>query len=212
MAQSIMEHIANKKPSEDEFEKYARKMFCEFLRNRTPLSEEKARKAEEDFVQMAANGFKYDPHNDVMAAEKKISVLHPESGITIYGLPDRVEEDRNGKYLIADFKTKKRYDHKENDIDTCLQVVLYAYMMSHRKDGPLPITYCEYRYLRYKDPVYCVYDKEMEARLTEKLLKVKEALDTGKFPRTDNEKENCGYCRFASICGKDTKGSVSDDE
>ena len=85
-------------------------------------------------------------------------------------------------------------------------------MMTHREDRPLPISYCEYRYLRYKDPVHCDYDREMESKLTDKLMQVKEALDTGVFQRTENEKENCKYCKFASICGKEKKEQVDDDE
>lgn len=212
LVHSVMEYLADHpKVSEGEYARHARQMFDEYLKTRTPVNREMADSARTEFMDMAVKGFRNDPHNEVIAAEEKFSVMHWDSGIGIYGYPDRVEIDENGQYLIADYKTKRRYDHKPDDIDTCLQVVLYAYMMSHRKENKLPISYCTYRYLRYNEPVNCRYDADMENQLKDKLLEVRDALDSGRFPCTDNE-DNCRYCKFASICGKNRGSEVSDNE
>lgn len=211
LVHSAMEYLANKNISENEFVAYAGQLFDEFTKKRVPINEETAKRSRHEFMNMIRNGYRNDPHNKLLAAEDRFYVRHPESGITIYGYPDRVEVDRDGKYLIADFKTKKKYEHVENDIDTCIQVILYAYMMSHRKDGGLPISYCSYRYLRYRDPVNCVYNQDMEQRLTEKMMKVKEALDSGVFPCHPSD-ENCQYCKFASICGREKESGDAEDE
>ncbi len=212
LVHSAMEYLAaNPAVSLSEFRDHAENMFNDFLKTRIPVNDEAADVARKEFMNMAVNGYKNDPHNHVESAEQKFSVTHQESGIEIYGYPDRVEKDHYGKYLIADYKTKRRVEHADNDIDTCLQVVLYAYMMSHRKYNPLDISYCTYRYLRYRRTVNCVYNDTMEQQLKDKMLKVKDALDRGHFPCADNE-ENCRYCRFAPICGKDREEKVTEDE
>lgn len=212
LVHSVMEYLAdNPDVSEKEFTEHAEEMFDDYLKTRTPVNDSSAAAARKQFMNMAVNGFKYDPHNKVLSAEEKFSVMHRDSGIGLYGYPDRVEIDRKGEYLIADYKTKRKYEHKENDINTCLQVVLYAYMMSHRDKDPLPISYCTYRYLRYSKPVNCDYNSSTETDLTRKLREVRAALNTGYFPCTDAE-ENCRYCKFASICGKNEEGKVSEDE
>ncbi|MBR2825961.1 MAG: PD-(D/E)XK nuclease family protein [Erysipelotrichaceae bacterium] len=212
LVHSVMEYLAdNPRVSEREFADHARQMFDEYLKTRTPINKEMTDSARTEFMDMAVKGFRNDPHNEVIAAEEKFSVMHWDSGIGIYGYPDRVEIDENGQYLIADYKTKRRYDHKPDDIDSCLQVVLYAYMMSHRKENRLPISYCTYRYLRYNEPVNCRYDADMENQLKTKLLEVRDALDSGHFPCTDND-DDCRYCRFASVCGKNRGSEVTDNE
>ncbi len=203
LVHKAMEYIAdNPDASESEFREAIEKMFDEYLKTRRPIDKNEADNARREFVTMAVNGYHNDPGNEVMASEEREYVRHTSSGITIYGFPDRVEKDKDGKYLIADYKTKRKYEHKEDDINTCLQVVLYAYMLSHRRTNPLKISYCTYRYLRYAKPVNCVYNQAIEKQLEEKLLQVKEALDSGYFPCTTN-KDNCRYCKFCAICDRD---------
>ena len=54
------------------------------------------------------------------------------SGVLLEGYPDRVEKTPEGEYIIADYKTGKRISHQANDVDTCLQVVIYAYIMEQK--------------------------------------------------------------------------------
>ena len=200
LAHSMMEFKANKKISKKEFMSYCNTSFENFLKSRVPMHEKEASKAKEQFISMMSRAYDADPDYEVMAAEEKISVEHP-SGIILYGYPDRVEKDEDGNYLIADFKTKRSFEHKSDDIETCMQVVMYAYMIAHDKENPMPISRCEYRYLRYGKSVYCFYNPAMEKQLDEKLKIVNDALDNGYYPCAEDDKA-CRYCKFADICGK----------
>ena len=121
--------------------------------------------------------------------------MHP-CGVKLSGYPDRVEKDKDGNYIIADFKTKRRLEHIKDDIDTCLQVVIYAWLCE--QEG-INISRCDYRYIRKNEIVTCRYDKDMKTKLNEKLLVFREALTTGSFPKAD-KKEACRYCKMGDIC------------
>jgi CRISPR/Cas system-associated exonuclease Cas4 (RecB family) len=107
-----------------------------------------------------------------------------------------VEKTADGEYIIADFKTGWKIKHVEDDIHTCLQVVVYAYLMEQMG---LPISRCEYRYPRDSKKVSCRYDEAMKQQLNEKLLEFKNALLSGEFPATASD-DACKYCTLGNIC------------
>ena len=148
------------------------------------------------FLKQMETAFDTDPKNEVVSAETEIDVLHEGSGIILSGFPDRVEKTKAGKYIIADYKTKRKIEHIPHDVDSCIQVVLYAYMCN--KNG-IPVTECEYRYLNYGKTIPCRYDAEAENRLGEKLQEFAAALETGSFPTCQNGLA-CKWCKFTSLC------------
>ena len=103
-------------------------------------------------------------------------------------------------------------EHVENDIDTCLQAVVYAWLGSQKG---LEINGCEYRYLRKDRTVQCAYDGTMQQALNEKLTAFRQALETGDFPRDPGDcKKNCKYCRLGDIClwpGDERKEETGDE-
>lgn len=213
LAHSLMEYLADHRDlSLDEFKELAATAFDEYLKITVPLVPEKAEMAREEFVEWLENGYLMDEANPrrVDFKEEDKTTLHDESGITIHGFPDRVEETDDGKAVIIDFKTG-RDEHIEDDVDTCLQVLIYAYIVE--KECHKQIDHCEYRMLRKENGIIkCKYDQEIKDKLTEKLLVFKNALDTGDFsiePMTkQEERDKCTYCMFGNICGK----VVTEDE
>ena len=207
LAHSLMEYLADHRElSLDEFKELAANAFDEYLKITVPLVLEKAESAREEFVTWLENGYRMDEANPrkVDFKEEDKTTLHDESGITIHGFPDRVEETSDGKAVIIDFKTG-RDEHIEDDVDTCLQVLIYAYIVE--KECHKQIDHCEYRMLRKENGIIkCKYDQEIKDKLTEKLLIFKNALDTGDFsiePMTkQEERSKCTYCMFGDICGK----------
>ena len=175
----------------------AKAAFDAFLLSRPPILKDIAAMEKDAFCKMMENAYDMDPKNKVLASEVNQSFRH-RSGVLLSGIPDRVEQTATGDYIIADYKTGKRISHTPNDIDSCLQVVIYAYLSEQRG---IPITRCEYRYLRHGSTVPCRYDTAMKEALNAKLSHFKNALDTGEFPPANN-KNNCTYCTLAGICSR----------
>lgn len=213
LAHSLMEYLADHRElSLDEFKELAATAFDEYLKITVPLVPEKAENAREEFVEWLEHGYKMDEANPrkVDFKEEDKTTLHDESGIMIHGFPDRVEETNDGKAVVIDFKTG-RDEHIEDDVDTCLQVLIYAYIVE--KECHKQIDHCEYRMLRKENGIIkCKYDQEIKDKLTEKLLVFKNALDTGDFSiepmSKQEERDKCQYCMFGDICGK----VVTEDE
>lgn len=203
LAHGVMEWLARStvRPSRQDFIEKAAKSFDDFLKEVVPLNEEAAQREKKRFLDVMGYAYDLDPDNEVLSAEEKKTVEH-ESGIRVYGYPDRVEKDSDGNYLIADFKTARKIEHSQDDIGSCLQVVIYAYMME--KLGT-PISYGEYRYLRKRRQVQCRFDDDMKEQLNAKLTAFRKALETGDFPVNTGgkEKPNCKYCKLMDICGRD---------
>ena len=215
LAHSLMEKLAAKDLGKEEFLALAGEAFNDFLTERPPLHTDAAARAKNDFLRMMDNAYSQESaiRNEVLSAEEKYIFKH-ESGITLCGYPDRVEKETDDRYIIADFKTKRKVDHVKDDIDTCLQVVIYAWLC---EQAGLNVTRCDYRYIRKNRVITCRYDDGMKRQLGEKLTVFRQALEEGSFPRNPGkDNENCRYCRMADICMQaedpvDTDGEVSDD-
>jgi CRISPR-associated protein Cas4 len=135
----------------------------------------------------------------VVLEEKDICCTH-ESGVGIHGFPDRVEQLEDGTYLVVDFKSGRKIVHEQDDIDSCLQVVLYAYLME--KKG-YKVSGGEYRYIRLGESVTCRYDEDMKKQLSERLELFKISLQNGSFPMTEAQEDGddpCRYCKYKDIC------------
>lgn len=74
--------------------------------------------------------------------------------------------------------------------------MIYAYLLEQHN---IPITRCEYRYLRDRLTVGCNYDNTMKQALNSRMLELKAALDTGIFPPAHTE-DACKYCTLQTIC------------
>ena len=207
LAHSLMEQLGRDHPLKDAFLELAGEAFDRFLLSRPPVHAEDAEREKQRFLRMMQNAFETDPGMEIVLSEEKKTVAHP-AGVTLRGIPDRVERTRDGRYLIVDFKTGRRINHKEDDIATCLQVLIYAYMM---EQCGCEIAGCEYRYIRRGTTVTCRYDEEMKAKLAERLTECRTALLSGDYPCAESE-DSCRYCTLRSICGRNRKADEEGEE
>ena len=98
---------------------------------------------------------------------------------------------------MLDYKTGRRMKHLANDPESCIQTLLYAYMIEHAADcAGKKVSACKYLYLRDGAEIPCAPD---EAAVDAVLTELRQALDTGVFPRVKDD--SCKYCAYRIICG-----------
>lgn len=201
LAHSLMEELGNTSPGKEEFLKMSEDAFDRFLSSHPPLVAENVPAVREQFLDMMETAYEMDPLREVVLEEEDIRCTH-ESGVRIHGFPDRVEKLEDGSCLIVDFKTGRQVVHKQDDIGSCLQVVIYAYLMESRG---VNVSGGEYRYLRNGETVNCRYDEEMKKSLAERLELFRKCMQSGCFPIgqvSENGKDPCAFCKYDQVCGK----------
>ena len=206
LAHELMKGLADSYCDQDTFLQRADAAFDAFLKCRPPIHQDAAAKEKKVFLNMMKIAHENAPGNKVVFSEEKKSCVH-STGILLEGYPDRVEKIGDDDYIIADYKTGKNIAHEENDINTCLQAVIYAYMLEQQG---MHITECQYRYLRNGMTIHCRYDDDMKSRLDAKLQELKDALDTGNFPY-GGDKDVCKYCKIKHICDKQTDAEEDEE-
>lgn len=200
LAHTMMQQLAEEHMAEPQFLQLCEAAFDRFLTERPPIHIHDAEKEKADFLKMMQMSYRMDPGNEVLSSETEYAFTHP-CGIRLKGFPDRLEKEPDGNLIIADFKTKRRFDHRKDDIDTCLQVVVYAWLC---EQAGYPVARCDYRYIRKGRTISCTYDVLRKSQLEEKLQQFKDALTANHFPRNPGKQdENCRYCKLSDICGWD---------
>ena len=217
LAHSLMEKLANTEMTEDEFLKLSEQYFDRFMLSHPALIPEHVNAEKEQFLEMMKTAYDMDGdnHREVVLKEEDIHHTH-STGVKLHGYPDRVEKLEDGTYMVVDYKTARKVSHVKNDINSCLQIVIYAYLLS--KKG-YKVSKGEYRYIRLNEKVECSYNNEMESALDEKLKEFKEHLENADFPDIVTEtqelglsatEDNCKYCKFSLICTKN-QGELNDE-
>lgn len=216
MAHKLMEFISDKKPSREEFVKRAEIIYDAYIQQNPPVISKSIENHKKQFLEMMGRAFDMDPGREVVLREEDVhgTVIldredaesgQKESVIRVHGYPDRVEKLEDGTCLIVDYKTGKRLEHVTDDIDSCLQVIVYAHMMEQRG---LNVSGGEFRYPRRGEVVTCRYDDEMKENLKAKLKIFRDVLKTGSFATAvaEGDESPCRFCAYAGICGKNTGG------
>ena len=210
VAHEILEKLGNDSTmSKDDYMKIAEAEFDRFVNCNPPLITQRIESTKKDFLRMMDTAYAANCHK-AEVAEEDIAIKH-NCGLMIHGLPDKVEKItvENGqpdKYVVVDFKTGRKIKHIENDVETCFQALLYAYILENTRG--VIVDHVEYRYLRTNTTVSCVYSNDtatgadnIKAKLDERIKTFKEGLESGIYPATPSE-DACKYCKFGDICGK----------
>ena len=210
LVHAMMEELNLSHPEKDIFLSSCEAAFDRYVKENPPVIQTYVSKAKDEFLDTMRTAYDTNPNREVILSEKELQEVH-DSGVKIHGLPDCVEKKEDGSCLIADYKTGRSIKHVEDDADTCLQVLIYAYMME--KQG-VPVSGCEYRYLRLGETIPCRYDDEMKEALNQKLLWFRSVMESGVFETAapENQEDVCKYCHYASICGRSTETEGEADE
>ncbi|MBQ7525180.1 MAG: PD-(D/E)XK nuclease family protein [Abditibacteriota bacterium] len=186
----------NTNPDKDSFMANAEEIFDRFLRSRPPQSKSRGEAVKKEFMAAAEKGFDKYPNVENVLTEKVVNAKIMD--MNFKGKIDRLERNDEGKYVLVDYKTGASIRHNDRDVDTCVQILLYAYMLE--KMG-IDVKTCEYRYLRYGSKVVCSWHDKVKTELRKKLDEFKAALETGEFKCSGDERA-CMFCDFGMVCGK----------
>ena len=209
LAHLLMEQLGGTDMSREAFLSLSDEYFDRFIREHPPLIAANVLSVKEQFLEMMETAYDMEPHREIALEEEDISCTH-ESGVRIHGFPDRVEKLEDGTYLVVDFKSGRTVGHVQDDIGTCLQVIIYAYLMEQRG---FKVSGGEYRYIRLGETVTCRYDDDMKRQLFERLTFFKNSMLSGAFPVAEIEEggdDPCHFCKYKAICGRTKEeGTVS---
>ena len=204
LAHYLMEILGRERPGEAEFHALAVRIFEDYLTARPPMDAWAAGREKDRFVRMMDSAWRRDPRRETVLIEEDLHSVHP-CGLRLRGRPDRVEADGNGDHIIVDFKTGRRPLQAEEDPASCRQALIYIWMVQQQG---LPVSRCEYRYLRLSRDIRCGAGPDIMARLEEDLRLFYHGLESGDFAPEDgygNKKKTaeCKYCPYQSICDRD---------
>ena len=133
--------------SEDDFVKHGLKLFDDFLKIKPPVIAEEAKKERDYFENGLRNHFKGDPGNQCVKSEYTIKDTNVFGIKFKKGTFDRLEKDSLGRYILVDYKTGNTPHHKSGDVVSCMQGLIYAYMIEQEPNlGNIKVDEIQFRY------------------------------------------------------------------
>ncbi|MBR1393695.1 MAG: PD-(D/E)XK nuclease family protein [Ruminococcus sp.] len=203
----------------DDFVADAEKVWDRFLLSRPPLDKNEADKFREQFLEMAGNVYELSRNYEVIAAEENLKIKLP-SGIVLRGRydslekhkPDGTDTMKNQPSVLVDFKTGRNIF--DGTFEGSLQIMLYAYMLQHRKElsveekdrekENITVGMGEYRLVKTKETVRSVYNSDREKEVELLLENIASAIVNNVFDMTKH-KSTCKqtYCEYRSLCGRE---------
>ena len=206
LAHSMMEELGRNDWSREQFRKRSAERFDAFLAGRPALNPQKAEQSRGMFLRVMDNAYNMEMESarpaKPLLSEETLEAVHP-AGVRLKGRIDWLSENEDGTATVVDFKTGRTVYQEENDVMSCLQTMLYSYMVE--ASGIADVSGAEYRYLRLRRRVKCEYNDEAKKQLEELLTVFRQSLEKGDFPypAEEDREEACKYCKLKFVCGVD---------
>lgn len=188
----VMEKFQKGKTTLSDLLVKAEKAFDNFLAKKPPLIPSSMEKAKENYLRLVTNLYDMDPNNYHIFSEK---YYRGKVGDILFGgTIDRVERDKFGNYIIVDYKTGTNVKHKIEDPVTCLQGLIYAYLLENYGDQfglkNTTVHHIEFRYPENKDVVTITYNAHNKQALLDMMDEFKNIVESGQlFTHLDVDQE-----------------------
>ena len=192
---TLMEMNANERMDKNTLLNTAGELWDDYMKKRPPVNITIAESLRREFLEMAENGYLSDSENEVMHCEYGMEFTHP-TGITIIGKADRIEKTPDGKIIVADFKTGSSTGYKPNDFNSCIQTLLYAYMLNKQK---IHAENSQYRFVKENKNIECTYSVFFEQEIDILLENIADSIRTNSFDGL-YDRNKCKYCGYADLC------------
>ncbi len=179
---ALMERFQKDKANYATFYKEAEKAFNDFILTKPPVIPSSLERAKEEYFRIIENVYRDDPGNEFIAAEEYVD--GKISDILFGGRFDRIEKDKFDKYILVDYKTGRNVTHKKEDVVSCIQGLIYGYLINHSdkyKKRGITIDRIEFRYPDSGDIVPIHYTQENEDALIEKCNEFKSAIENNEL-------------------------------
>ena len=179
---ALMEGFQKDKVSWPNFLKEAETKFDELLLMKPAVIPLSIAKERNEYLRIIKNLYDDDPGNIFVAAEEYVSgAIHD---IKFGGLFDRIEKDKNNKYILVDYKTGSKVIHIPEDTVSCIQGLIYAYLInnnaSYQKRG-IVIDRIEFRYPDSRDIIPIHYSSIKEKEFLDCIDEFKAAIESGEL-------------------------------
>ena len=188
----VFERFDKNKNTYEEIREKAERAFANFLLKKPPMIRASIKKAEEDYMKLVEGTFKMDPSNSHVFSEKWIE--GSIGGILFGGKADRLERTKFGKFILVDYKTGSNITHKQDDVISCLQGLIYAYLFENYgvqcglKNNIL-IDHIEFRYPEHEKTISIAYNQENKKELLRLMSVFKTDVENGQlFKHLDDKK------------------------
>lgn len=183
MIHNLMEGFQKNEITLEELKNKANISWNYFIKMRPPLVDMK--EEYDDFMEGVIKSYEQDPGNTFDSAEVEYHYTFP-NGIKVGGRYDRLEIDKNGKYILVDYKTGKKSHHIDEDPKSCIQGLLYAEIIE--KSRGITISKIEYRY-PYAGINSITNSRENKEYMYQALDSFKEKILSGEFNCLNQEYE-----------------------
>jgi len=197
LVHGLMDDAFRYSMSKEKVKAEAVRRFNALLTARPPINPPDVKRVREDFMRMVENGFESSAGNEVIYSEHTIKPVKI-GGIKLKGRLDRLEKTPDGNIVIVDYKTGRRVNHRQNEISSCMQILLYAAMLEESEN--IIVSGGEYRYLRYNKNISCVYNNSIKDAILIIADKFADGVANADFAPLVTD--SCRYCGFSHICRK----------
>lgn len=218
----VMEHFIKDAPnaSKDEIVSYGEILYGLYTKIDRSISDDNLEK--KPFLASVEHAYNYLKKNYIIKGsltEEKVGygkdrALAKIGEIHFNGSIDLVTKDKDGNYVILDYKTGSNVEHIDNDINTCIQALIYANLFKQKYGHE--VSKVVFYYTRFDKVI--TFDNpcsdEVRKELEERIALFAQALKDLQFPIASKEtqEEACKYCKYMNICHKDAGGDEDASE
>ena len=171
----VMEGFQKNKISKIELLNKASDAFDNFLPKKPPMIPSSVAASKEHFLHLVASLYKMDPGNKHIYSERYIDGSIGD--IRFGGMFDRLEQDVLGNYIIVDYKTGRNVEHIENDPVTCLQGLIYAYLIENYGVFKVKINRIEFRYPEKEVTISITYSNENKQKMLDMMQEFENSIE-----------------------------------